>query len=289
MYLVLMDTETTITPYPADHHHVSSPASMVRNSSSVYHADLDIPSSSMLKTILVSPAHLLADLTRRRHSKAMDWGTALHALVLEPASAMDVIAICPDPMTTARGKAFTAANEDRVVLSMTEWLELQVAARTVLDTVFRGRPFYRFVEEGKVEHSIYYTDPTTGIRCRTRPDLFHPEFTFDIKSTRYNSASSFQRDAVDLHYDLQAFMYSYARVQLEGEATQSKPFVFVPVESQSPHTVYFRPAGENFLANGARKYVKALSLYAACSKVDHWPTKSAELEMDLLPWQELRE
>lgn len=242
VYLVLMDTETDIpSTATADYRDAASPAGMVCNDASVYHADLDIPSSSMLKTILVSPAHLLAVLTRRRHSKAMDWGTALHALVLEPATAMDVIAICPDPLTTACGKSFAAANEERVVMSMAAWLELQVAAQIVLDAEFRGRPFYRFVEEGKVEHSIYYTDPTTGIRCRTRPDLFHPEFTFDLKSTRYNTASKFQRDAVELHYDLQAFMYSYARVQLEGESTSRKPFVFVPVESQNPHTVYFRP------------------------------------------------
>ena len=113
-----MDTETTTPLSPFDYLDPAEPAGMVCNTSSVYHADLDVPSSSMLKTILVSPAHLMADLTRRRHSKAMDWGSALHALVLEPASAMEAIAICPDPMTTARGKAFAVANEDRVVLSM---------------------------------------------------------------------------------------------------------------------------------------------------------------------------
>lgn len=260
----------------------------VANTSEQYHADLDIPSSSMLKTILDSPAHFQLGLTHKIQSKAMDWGTALHAAVLEPHLVHQVIAISPEPLTTAAGRRFAESNPDRICMTLTAWLELQLAAEKVRNSEFRGRPFWKFIEEGEVEHAIYYSDPDTGIQCRVRPDLLHPEFTFDLKSTRQGTPVGFQRDAVDLHYDLQAFMYSLARVLLDGEGAPRKPFVFVPVLSEAPYSVFFMPSSDAFLANGCKKYVKALSTYAACMQVDYWPSPGGEVEMDLLPWQQFQ-
>jgi hypothetical protein len=63
-------------------------------------------------------------------------------------------------------------------------------------------------------------------------DLLHPEFTFDLKSTRHGLPSAFQRDAVNLHYCLQSYMYSLARCLYEG-VEEPKPFVFVQAESNA--------------------------------------------------------
>lgn len=153
-----------------------------------------------------------------------------------------------------------------------------------LPSLFKGRPFYKFIEEGEVEPSIYYTDPVTGLACRTRPDLLHPEFTFDLKSTRHASTSAFQRDAVELHYDLQAFMYSLARCTFEG-STKAKPFVFVKVTSDEPFSTHFMPCVDDFIRNGYEKYAAALSAIKACNLTNHWPAPQGEVAMDLLPWQ----
>lgn len=252
--------------------------------SHVYHADREILSSTMIKPMLVSPADYINSLLTFKRTKAMDYGTMLHMQVLEPHTKNEVVAIFPGPLDTTEGRAFVAQNPDRICISLADYSELVTAADVVRSSHFRGRPFYKFIEEGEVEPSIYYKDPVTGLACRTRPDLMHPEFTFDLKSTRYNCPIMFQRDAVDLHYDLQAYMYSLARCIFEG-TTKAKPFIFVKVASSGSFSTHFMPCSDDFIKNGHEKYVAALTAIKACSDTDHWPAPHGEVAMDLLPWQ----
>ena len=252
-----------------------------------YHADLEILSCSMLKPMLVSPAHYIEAMLTKKRSAAMDHGTLLHTLVLEPHDAPNVMAVFPGSLKSPEGKQFAAQNLDRICISMVDLLLLKVAAEKVRRSLFRGRPFFKFIEEGIVEPGIYYTDPTTGLQCRIRPDLLHPEFTFDLKSSRHASAAHFQQDAVAMHYDLQSFMYSLARRIFEGP-TAMKPFVFVKVESSAPHSVHFMPASKAFLENGYQKYAAAMAGIKACQVADLWPSEQGEVEMDLHPWQAYR-
>lgn len=252
-----------------------------------YHGHKDVLSTSMLKDLLVSPAHFMSTLMAKRSSKQMDIGTVMHMLVLEPHTAASVVAIYPGPMNTADGRAFSKLNPNRISMSMQEYLQLKLGASLILESVFRGRPFYRYIEEGIVEPSIFYVDPITGIPCRVRPDLYHPDFNFDLKTTRHLTLGSFQADAVARHYDLQAYKYSLARCIFEG-TSKPKPFIFVPVESCAPFSTTFRPASLSFLDNGRAKYETALGIYKACMSTDYWPAPNGETEMDLLPWQQFK-
>ena len=253
-------------------------------SSTDYHADRDVLSCSMLKPMLISPGHYIDSLVSFKRTDAMDKGTLLHALVLEPHTSPEVMAVYPGSLKTPDGKAFVAANPDRICISLADLLLLKVAAEKTRYSLFRGRPFFKFIEEGEVEPAIYFTDPTTGLKCRTRPDLNHPDFIFDLKSSRHASAMIFQQDAVSMHYDMQAFMYSMARCLFEG-TTIPKPFVFVKVESSAPNSVHFMPSKQAFLENGFDKYAAAMGAIKACTDADLWPTLQGEVDMDLLPWQ----
>ena len=251
-----------------------------------YHSDKDVLSSSMLKPALESPAQYIASLTApSTRTDAKDFGTLIHALILEPHTVQSLVAISVQPLgRDADSKNFRKANVDRICLSVAEFISAVQLADKALSAKFRGRPFYKFVEEGTVESSIYYTDPTTGIECRTRLDLMHPDFTFDIKTTRQSTAAAFQRDAIAMHYDLSAYMYSLSRVLLENNPTP-KPFVLVPVCTEAPHPVFFMPCSPAVLENGQRKYNTALSIIQACTSVNHWPGLDGEYEMDIAPWQ----
>ncbi|WP_182121155.1 PD-(D/E)XK nuclease-like domain-containing protein [Acidovorax sp. FHTAMBA] len=252
-----------------------------------YHGHRDVLSSSMLKDLLVSPAHFMSNLMGKKSSKQMDLGTVMHMLVLEPHTAASVVALYPGPLNTVDGRAFSKANCSRIVMSLQEYLQMQHGAGLVMESGFRGRPFYRYVEEGVVEPSVFYKDPNTGVACRTRPDLHHPDFTFDLKTTRHISLPSFQADAIARHYDLQAYMYSLARCIFEG-TSKPKEFIFVPVESSAPYSTCFRPASVNFLENGRAKYEAALGIYKACMTTDYWPAPNGEAELDLMPWQQYK-
>lgn len=263
------------------------PSCVVRSlDNETYHADKDVLSSSMLKHALVSPAHYIQSLTAHSsRTAAKDLGTLIHALILEPHTVQSLVAIAAQPLgRDAESREFRHANAGRICLSMVEYVQAVQMADRVLSSLFRGRPFHKYVEEGTVESSLYYTDPTTGIACRTRLDLFHPDFTFDIKTTRQDSAAAFSRDAMAMHYDLSAYMYSLSRVLLEENPTP-KPFVLVPVCTEAPHSVFFMPCSHRVLENGQRKYNTALGTILACSKINHWPGLDGEYELDVEPWQ----
>ncbi|QXW20179.1 PD-(D/E)XK nuclease-like domain-containing protein (plasmid) [Comamonas aquatica] len=262
-----------------------------KNSNREYHSDVDVYSSTMLKNALVSPAHFIQGLLHRfKGSRSTDFGTLLHALILEPHTVDEIIAIYPDDFTRLKDcTAFKEKNKERYCLTLREFVEAQNLADKTLNSKFRGRHFYKFVEEGIVEESIYYSDPVTGLACRTRLDLKHPEFTFDVKSTRYSDTSLFSRQACDLHYDLSAYMYTLSRFlheqKTEVDARKPKPFVLIPVCSEAPHSVYFMPCSVDFLQNGKSKYEHALAIIKACTDVQSWPTLGGEKEIDIAPWQ----
>jgi hypothetical protein len=44
------------------------------------------------------------------------------------------------------------------------------------------------------ECSVCFTEPVTGLRLRVRFDAYHPDFSFDLKTTRHATASAFARE-----------------------------------------------------------------------------------------------
>lgn len=158
-------------------------------------------------------------------------------------------------------------------------------AEKIASTQYKGRPLQRFIEESLTEATIYFTEPTTGLRMRVRLDAFHPDISFDLKSTRHGTARAFLRDAVDMAYDLQAYMYSLARCMYEGRKV-APPFVFIAAESTAPHSVSTLEAGENFMGNGALKFKACAAAFKACTQTGYWPDLGVDAVLELEPWQQ---
>ena len=252
-----------------------------------YHADTDAMSCSMLKPLLVSPAHYQAELLKPGcSSKAMDFGSLVHALVLEPKSVGQDFAVYPGHADGRDKdyKAFLANNAGRLIVDEPTFAKGRRLAEKTLERQVLGRPFGDFVAEGQPEVSIYAQEPTTGLMLRTRLDLYHPEVTFDLKSTRHGQLRPFLRDAVEMHYDLQAFMYTFVRTLYEGRERPA-PFVIIALESAEPHSIHQISAGETFLENGAKKLQEVLTIYTACSQQNYWPDASCDAVAEIEPWQ----
>lgn len=251
-----------------------------------YHADLGVQSCSLLKPMLISPAHYRSQFFEAQSSsKAKDFGTLIHTLVLEPqtfASRYAVYAGVKDGRDP-EFKAFTKAHPGQIVVDDVALQDAKRMCEKILDRRFRGRRFADYLAEGEKEATIYYTDPSTGVRCRVRVDLLHPEFVFDLKTALSVAQAEWLRQAVSLHYDLQSYMYSLAVCLFAGHE-KPLPFVFVAAENTAPYSVSAFTAGESFLARGGRKYQEALSAYAACSQVNHWPDLGEEATVELEHW-----
>lgn len=254
----------------------------------VYHADREVLSCSLLKPLLTSPAHFRASLVECRcSSPAQDFGSLVHLLVLEPQQASADVAIYPGVGSTRDRdyKVFLAANSHRLAVDEPTFSAALRLAYKVAETRYRGRLLGDFLAESMREASLYFTEPVTGLRLRVRFDAYHPDITFDLKTTRHATAAAFARDAVDLGYDLQAYMYSLARRAYEG-ASSLAPFVFISAETNTPHSVCTHAAGQTFLDNGAEKFRECMVTYSACSAVNHWPDLSCEETLEIAPWQQ---
>lgn len=255
----------------------------------VYHGDREYLSCSMLKPLLESPAAFRSALTASQSpSDARDFGTLVHGLVLEPGRVNADFAVYPGVYDgrSKDYKDFVAANVGRLVVDEPTFARGRSLADRILSRAVRGRPFGDFVREGIPEASIYFTEPTTGIKLRIRVDLYHPEANFDLKTTRRPDVRSFMRDAVDMHYDLQGFMYTLGCVLHEG-IDQGRDFVFVAVETDAPHSIstVTLDSGCSMMSNGAKKFQEVLTLYHACKQVGYWPDLSGDVRGDIDHWQ----
>jgi PDDEXK-like domain of unknown function (DUF3799) len=256
----------------------------------IYHADRDALSASLIKPLLQSPAHFQLALAQPfKRTDALDFGSLMHLLVLEPHLVEDQVAVFPGVKDgrDADYKAFARLNADKLVVDEDTFALARNLVPKTLERTYKGRSVGKFIEESVCEASLYFKDPTTGLLLRIRPDIHHPDVTFDLKTTRCSTAPEFVRDAVSLHYDLSAFMYSLGRSLYEGTPV-AKPFVFIPIESSAPHSVFCVTAGSSFLDNGARKYKECLSLYQACTSTGFWPDMSVEMEAEIEPWQQFQ-
>lgn len=281
---LLQSFSATEPPVPG----VSASSCLVKNMPAhEYHADRDALSCSLLKPLLVSPAHFQAGLVAAdRCSRARDFGTLVHLLFLEPRAAAQELAVYPG--VADRSAAFTefeAKHSDRLVVDEPTFAQGRRVAEKLAETQYRGRPLQRFIEEAVTEATIYFTEPATGLRMRVRLDAMHPDVSFDLKTTRHPGMRAFARDAVDKDYDLQAYMYSLARCLYEGKTTAA-PFVFITAENSAPYSVSTLEAGDNFMGNGALKFKACASAFKACTQTGHWPDLGTNAVIELEPWQQ---
>jgi len=253
----------------------------------VYHADREALSCSLLKPLLLSPAHFQAALvTAPKDSPAKDFGSLVHLLLLQPHLVSQELAVYPG-IGSARDpdyKAFLARNAYRLAVDEPTFAEARRLAAKVSETPYKGRPVGRFIEEAMCEATIYFTEPVTLQRLRVRLDAYQPEISFDLKTTRHGTPDAFARDAVELGYDLQAFMYGLGRRLYEG--SQPVPFVFIAAETAQPHSIGIFEAGTTFLENGAAKFQACLAAFKACSATGYWPDLSCHTTLEITPWQQ---
>lgn len=187
-------------------------------------------------------------------SEAMNLGTAVHTLVLEPEKAEEEIAVLPNiDRRTNAGKAayadFMAENDGKIILTEAKYEQAQAMAESVLEHPQIGQWFEKKMG-GMAEQSIYYwynpedwdDQNDYRIMCKVRPDWVLPghPVIFDLKTTTDASFSKFGKKIKDLDYHMSAAMY------LDGcnrDADFKKAcgvmafttFIWVVVESEKPH------------------------------------------------------
>jgi len=256
-----------------------------------YH-NMERLSSGGVKQMLRSPAHYRQwKDTPLIPSPAMQFGTAVHCMVLEPGKVRDTINVMPDDAPDKRSNAgklwheqFRASAAGKIVLSPADLDRAERTARTII-----ASPGFRIVGAGNFETSLLWRDPHSNVLCKARPDFFASDGSIcvDLKTCTDASRETFMRQLWNLRYDIQAAFYLEG--MLAGLGVLPHSFVWAVVETEPPHGVAWYRIGHGALEIARADITNAMFAYAECVASDRWPSYAADVqEIRLPPWARAR-
>lgn len=275
----------------------------------VYHGGPGV-SSTALRALLRSPAHMRAELQTGKDSPALRRGRLAHMRVLEPELYAATIAVeseapiaperpahlkgvrrndkksdCPvnvweaswRPHYEAELVAWTERTAGKTPISVAEAEHMEALAAS-----YGAHPLAsRIISGALCEVSVFWRDVETGVLCKARADILRDELVADLKTCRDARPLPFQRDITKYGYHVAAAFY------LDGFSTVCDigAFGWVALEESAPHAICLYTADATLLASGRIDYRNALFSYRACREKDEWPAYPAEfVNMTLPAW-----
>ena len=183
--------------------------------------------SSLLKAASVSLAHYKAEKEKEREpTDAMQVGSAVHCLVLEPELWEEKFVQLPVKIKVRRGKeweAFKSEHGDKIILTADQVARAGGMAES-LDAAAG-----HLIVKGDPEKSYWYRDPETSLLLKSRIDLQVGDGAVDLKTTAAENAYQFAQ-RVKLDYHMQDALYRYV--------SSLNDMIFLGVYSKSPFTPY---------------------------------------------------
>lgn len=245
--------------------------------SETYHA-IEALSASGSKKMLRSPAHykLMRDAPAAPTAQ-MQFGTACHDGILEPASFADRVVVAPQVnKRTNAGKdelaAFEAAHAGKIVLSHYDFDR----CRRVCDSVL-AHPAARALLDGAIiEQSLFWFDAKYGIPCKSRIDIRNHGGIADLKTTTDASPETFGRSVASFLYHVQAAFNNSGHEHLLDSSMAF--FAFIAVESEPPYSVACYSLPGNAVMAGARLCNIAAERYAEALKTGKWSGYAETIE-----------
>lgn len=248
-------------------------------SNEAYHAGPGI-SKSGLDMIAKSPSIYQWNKTAPRHeekTQALDFGTALHCLLLEPDEFKDRFVVAPwfnrrSPDGREEEKQYLqeCKEEGRISITEDDHEKLLIMRDSVM-----AHPVGRFIfeQEGYNEASIFWTDKDTGELCRVRPDRVLKNVNgspvlVDVK--KVDGLERFKRHVFDFRYHVQAAMYSEG---YEAETGDYPLFWFLAVSSSvsaGRYGVDVIQLPPEVMREGSDQFHNDLYLYHQCKQANDW-------------------
>lgn len=239
-----------------------------------YFADHSAWSQSMLKVFtdrrrLAEAYYVLKSEVEPEPTDPMRKGTATHTAILEPERFDELVITYPRELLAKNGAVSTNEAKDfrdqhvaagRIVLKAAEVATVRAMALSV-----RRVCGHWLSLPCRKEHSVYWQDSLTGLRCKCRLDWLierKKSIVFDLKTTNDASPVKFRSRVEDGKYWLQAAQY------IDGVKTatgaESVEFYLIAVESEFPFAcaIYSLDHASLVAAGSARR--QALKDLAGC-------------------------
>jgi exodeoxyribonuclease VIII len=255
-------------------------------SNAEYHARPEV-SKSGLDLVHRSPLHywnryLNPDREPEDPTPAMMIGSALHTAVLEPHLFDDEYAVAPAcDRRTKEGKMIWADFEQqaagKTLLKAEDATNIELMSAAVRQHKAAG---FLLRMPGRCEQSYFWTDETSGEKCKCRPD-WHSEdrlIIADVKTCEDASPGAFLRKAVFAYrYHVQAAFYS--------KGLGAKQFIFIAVEKKAPYAVGVYTLPAELVERGWQEAQADLQRLAECRAANQWPGYGESIqELPLPAW-----
>lgn len=244
-------------------------------------------SQSFLTEVRRSPAHAQASKQNPKEpTPDMLLGTYAHCAILEPERFEEHFVIGPDvSRATKEWKAFVAEHPNDTILKPDEFETINQMFRAVMAHPEASR----LLTGGQSEHSAFWIDPISGLRCKARYDYVHMNkgIIVDLKTTKDASQRAFERSCVDRGYHRQSAFYLDGFNLLTGQQTDM--FVHVLVEKEPPYAVGVYVLDNGALDKGRHEILQLLETVKQCEKSGKWPAYSDRIQAATLPpwaWNE---
>lgn len=232
-----------------------------------------------------SPRHLMhAIRTMREPTPTLQFGTLVHAAVLEPArfEAQTV----PPPINPKTGEpygadskayaTYAAKHPGKMILS-----EADIARIGRIRDAVMSHKRARELLTIKGAEEVSGVWDCEGVRCKFRADRFLPGVCLvDLKTTRDASRNEFGWSCKKFGYYVRAAFYTDGCRALTGEDTD---MVFIAVESDEPHGVACYTLDVASLAAGRALYRSTLRELAKCAASKAWHAYHDEIETLTVP------
>lgn len=248
-----------------------------------YHNSPGISRSGILE-IRKSPLHywdvyINPDKEPKSSSKAMDLGSMVHTLVLEPLLFDQQFVVGQKFGNSKAGKLkkaeFEEANIGKTVVSQEELDK----AKKITEAVFSHEKAGRILDGAIFEKSIYWMDEDTQLLCKARPDIWNQSIGIicDLKTTSDAAHSEFSRNVINRGYHIQAAMIIDGIYQTINTKIDDYRFIAAPTERPYKPYLYYLP--EEMIERGRQEYKDALHLAKICLEKGRW---DLEREMTIL-------
>lgn len=252
---------------PGIHHDISNEDYHAGDGVSKSQLDLLAKNPALLKWIKSAPED-------EEKKSALDMGTALHCLLLEPDEFDKRFIVAPAfNRRTTQGKADEeaflkeTANLGMTVMTAEEGRKLGLMRASAM-----AHPAARWMLEapGHCETSMYWTDDETGELCRIRPDKWLNEHNVIVDVKKVADMDRFSRHIEEFRYHVQNAMYCEGAQKVTGEV---HGFFFLAVSEsidcgRYPVRVFELDASD--VDTGMALFRRDLNTYHQCRLSDEW-------------------
>ena len=217
-------------------------------------------------------------------TKAMEFGTAFHEMVLEPDEFSKHYVVNPHGnWRTKDSREFKAAMEAQGKIALndndatTPWEYGEYGRLLKMADAVKMSQEAMTLLAGKKELTIVWRDPDFDLLCKGRIDCRNEprNLLVDLKSSRNAAEDDFRQSVRTFGYASQAAMYLDGWSDLTGN--DAAGFCFVVAEKEPPFALSIYQIDNEFISYGRDIYKRRLAKLQQCFQTDVWPSYPDEV------------